>query len=78
MPMTNIEFEALTLLKSCAKKYLNRDNLDRTIDWEERRYQIAKSILAGYAVNHTLNLDVESAVKAADALIEVLKKKEND
>lgn len=78
MPMTNIELEALTLLKSCAKKYLNKDSLDRIIDWEERRYQIAKSILAGYAVNHASTLDVENAVKAADALIEILKKKEND
>lgn len=78
MPMTNIELEVLTLLKSCAKKYLNRDSLDRTIDWEERRYQIAKSILAGYAVNNASILDVEGAVKAADALIEVLKRKGND
>ena len=38
--MTTIELETLTLAKKAARKYLNDD-----VDWEQRRYEVAKTIL---------------------------------
>jgi len=43
------------------------------VDWEQRRYEIAKDVLAGMSADG--NIDVEIAVKRADKLIAELKKK---
>lgn len=53
----------------------------RTPDWEQRRYEIAKDILATMFYrpdNHslTVEVDVDFAVEVADILIEKLKKGE--
>lgn len=48
----------------------------KTIDWEQRRYEIAKDIYL-YKLSHSLNSvvnDAESSVLWADYLIEELKK----
>lgn len=50
-----------------------------TIDWEQRRYEIAKDVLAAqisdteYAENNSEQILAKYAVKYADALIEELK-----
>lgn len=45
----------------------------KVIDWEQRRYEIAKHMLS-YNVHYTPKSLAEKAVSFADALIEVLKK----
>ena len=45
----------------------------KAIDWEQRRYEIAKHMLS-YNVHYTPKVLAEKAVSHADALIEVLKK----
>ena len=72
--MTNIELQTLNAVKIAAKKYANP-----TIDWEQRRYEISKDILAGRLSNANncvtdAVLFVESCVDYADLLIECLKK----
>ena len=76
--MTGIELESLTLAKAAAKKYLN----DK-IDWEQRRYEIAKDILPMIMwiedihdnfMNGKLSEIAEEAVRFSDALIEELRK----
>ena len=46
---------------------------NKTIDWEQRRYEIAKHILPQMSIVQPV-LTAEYAVKFADALIEELKK----
>ena len=46
---------------------------NKVIDWEQRRYEIAKHMLS-YNVHYTPKVLAEKAVSFADALIEVLKK----
>ena len=46
---------------------------NKAIDWEQRRYEIAKHMLS-YNVHYTPKVLAEKAVSFADALIEVLKK----
>ena len=46
---------------------------NKAIDWEQRRYEIAKHMLS-YNVHYTPKILAEKAVSFADALIEVLKK----
>ena len=50
-------------------------NLDATIDWEQRRYEIAKELLKIIITqpNETCFTDERLAVKKADGLIKVLK-----
>lgn len=54
---------------------------EKIIDWEERRYEIAKDILAGYASNSSDRImsanvldQIEVSVRVADFLIDKLKK----
>ena len=66
-------------------KYKNRTNME--IDWEQRRYEIAKDVLnailqlpsptiAAHNTNMTvMEYNVRLSVKYSDALIEELKKK---
>lgn len=71
----------LEVLETIGKhKYKNRTNME--IDWEQRRYEIAKDILAACYSNPNRLLHQgtpqsysEAAVKVADVLIEALKKK---
>lgn len=51
-----------------------------TIDWEQRRYEIAKDVLTALLSNPTIRGEYASskvAVDYADALIEELKKENN-
>lgn len=70
--VTDIENEYKRLLKMDEKK----------IDWEQRRYEIAKDVLcAWYASGRTdgLEMDINDAVRTADELIKRLKShKHND
>ena len=79
--MTGIELESLTLAKAAAKKYLN----DK-IDWEQRRYEIAKELMPHFLslwlpdkdgkweVRHNKEMAAKESVSYADALIEELRK----
>lgn len=54
------------------------DNVDKAIDWEQRRYEIAKDILASLVSVHQSGLtdavyDSFEAIKHADELIKQLK-----
>ena len=57
---------------------------NHSIDWERRRYEIAKDVLAAqisdteYAENNSEQMLAKHAVRYADALIEELKKKINE
>lgn len=53
----------------------------KQIDWEQRRYEIAKDVLAAYLSNSCPNVyhgtpmqQAKDAVRYADALVEELKK----
>lgn len=58
------------LISESAEDYQKRE-----IDWEQRRYEIAKEVLANIPVNYPESLDtkVYVAVMRADALIKELK-----
>ena len=54
------------------------DNTDKAIDWEQRRYEIAKDVLVGLVSAHQSGLtdatyDSLEAIKHADELIKQLK-----
>ena len=51
-----------------------KDNHPTSIDWEQRRYEIAKDVLCGMIAAGKSG-DVGDAVQAADALITALKDK---
>ena len=75
--MTNLE---QTFLES-ATRYC-REAQSKEIDWEQRRYEIAKDILTAWCSNPDRGTglgipknDSAAAVRYADALIEELKKK---
>lgn len=69
------------------KEYYSQYNkfIEDGIDWEQRRYEIAKDVLPqiyNYYVNRMIDnqfpIPTEKAVALADNLIEELKKKRND
>ncbi len=75
--LTQIEMENLHLQNQCARKYLGRD-----IDWEQRRYEIAKEVMPQvYQIRNGGIMNLESdiqyaadvAVEMADSLIKQLK-----
>lgn len=72
--MTNLE---QTFLESATRYF--RKSQSKEIDWEQRRYEIAKDALAALLSNPTIGGVYASyskvAVNYADALIEELKKK---
>ena len=85
--MTRIEMDALNAVRNIDRKMKDQ----RGIDWEQRRYEVARDVLAGYVAyggNEILHqyYDVETrtghravvknAVFLADALIAELKKGE--
>lgn len=60
---------------------ISRQMKDKTPNWEQRRYEIAKDILSTMSLqpeNHSLTVeaDVDYAVEVADILIEKLNKGE--
>lgn len=71
--MTNIELETLSAVKAAARKYVNKEN----VDWEQRRYEIAKDVLAAI-VSHSdyyaskKEIYVDASVEYADLLIQRL------
>ena len=71
--MTNLE---QTFLESATRYF--RESQSKEIDWEQRRYEIAKDTLAALLINPTRVYTSYSqvAVDYADALIEELKKKQ--
>lgn len=70
--MTNLE---QTFLESATRYF--RESQSKEIDWEQRRYEIAKDTLAALLINPTRVYTSYSkvAVDYADALIKELKKK---
>ena len=69
--LSQIEMENLHLQNQCARKYLGRD-----IDWEQRRYEIAKEVMAADVAsgrNDTLAGCADYAISMADELIKQLK-----
>ena len=51
---------------------------NKTIDWEQRRYEIAKHILSETFILGSPNGSANNAVRFADALIEALKGDKNE
>lgn len=73
--MTNLE---QTFLESATRYF--RESQSKEIDWEQRRYEIAKEVLPLIIGDTVIDyLDVvevaKGAVRLSDALIEELKKK---
>lgn len=64
--------------RECELDFLNVGNL--VIDWEQRRYELAKAAMQGFCsnsheqvMNASLNMTVEWSLGFADALIKKLK-----
>ena len=71
--MTQIELETMTAVKNAARKYAQE-----VIDWEQRRYEIAKDVLPSlmqvrFDVGYPLPQRVNLAIAYADELIKQLK-----
>lgn len=66
------------IFRECDLDFLNIGN--SAIDWEQRRYELAKSAMQGYCIALGINDDSETyddiaigSLRAADALIKKLK-----
>lgn len=77
--MTNLE---QAFLESATRYF--RESQSKGIDWEQRRYEIAKDILTAWCSNPDRGTglgiqknDSAAAMRYADALIEELKKENN-
>ena len=70
--MTQIDLELKSMAKSALREYISSRG---SIDWEQRRYEIAKDVLcACLASGRTDGINtVDYAVSVADELIMVLK-----
>lgn len=70
--MTQIDLEFKSMAKSALREYISSRG---AIDWEQRRYEIAKDVLcACLASGRTDGINtVDYAVSVADELIMVLK-----
>lgn len=74
--MTNIEIQSANAQINMSREVVN--HLTK-VDWEQRRYEIAKDVyctLLGQSNELTYFQKAENAVRRADALIEALKKKD--
>lgn len=73
--MTQIELETMHSIKSAVREYVSRSN---NIDWEQRRYEIAKDYAIGLMIAQWFAGEEEEAIKCgvefANKLIEELKK----
>lgn len=70
--MTNLE---QTFLESATRYF--RESQSKEIDWEQRRYEIAKDVLIALIAKPEIVLtasDAKVAIRYADALIKELKK----
>jgi len=67
--LTRIEIETMNLIKAACREYIDNKRSNE-IDWEQRRYEIARDL---YAANR--DASAENCVKWADLLIAELKKK---
>lgn len=77
--MTNLEIQAANAQINMRRDVSNildnlKTNHPTSIDWEQRRYEIAKDVLCGMIAAGKSG-DVRDAVQVADALITVLKDK---
>ena len=81
--MTNLEIQAANAQINMSRDVSNiLDNLEAnhptSIDWEQRRYEIAKDVFCHHMLDSqvpTTESKVQIAVELADRLIEELKKK---
>lgn len=74
--MTIEERDTAVAMRRAANEITKHFNEPKTIDWEQRRYEIAKDVLcAWYASGRTdgLEMDINDAVRTADELIKRLK-----
>lgn len=73
--MTVIEQRAMDAIQS-----INRKTKDANqIDWEQRRYEIAKEVMGAEASNGSFSKDAAKyAVACADALIKELKNSQSE
>ena len=79
--MTQLEQEFLeAATRFCRDRNVRNDNNIKEIDWEQRRYEIAKDVLSALIPNRYMSYEQMPgvAVKFADTLIEELKKKNNN
>lgn len=79
--MTPLEIRAANAQISMSRDVSNiLENLNTSIDWEQRRYEIAKDVYCTLLERSNDGLTyfqkAENAVRRADALIEALKKKD--
>ena len=71
--MTQIDLELKSIAKSALRELISSRS---TINWEQRRYEIAKDVLSAYCVSGSysgLSTDIKDAIEAADRLIQALK-----
>lgn len=71
--MTELEQQTLVRIKGACQQYIESRN---TIDWEQRRYEIAKSVICGWAASlppSNLESNVGYAIEIADELIRQLR-----
>ena len=72
--MTQAELETHAVLKTAFRKYIKDE-----IDWEKRRYEIAKTVLPSVVVkgrdsnNPLITISASRAIELADELIRQLK-----
>lgn len=73
--MTQIELETMHAVKNAAREYVSKSN---NIDWEQRRYEIAKDYAIRLLLAQWFDGEAEDASKCAvmfaDKLIDELKK----
>ena len=67
----------ITLAEPQSEKEQSQSKQEHKIDWEQRRYEIAKDILSAQHGNYPLTVEegTDFAVEVADMLIQKLKEK---
>ena len=71
--MTQIDLELKSMAKSALREYISSRG---AIDWEQRRYEIAKDVLCACLASGAedrLSNDIDGSVYIADALIKKLR-----
>lgn len=80
--LTNIEIETLTAVKSACHAIVRKLERKKEIDWEQRRYEIARQNLQAMLSDPEEGRDPDIlaniSVKYADGLIENLKRTTNE
>ena len=77
MPMTNLEVETCHAIKGIKRELIDLNKkLNSSVDWEQRRYEIAKEIMPKLFDKYDrFETMAEKAVDMADYLIQKLKEK---